>query len=45
MRWMHKIVIICQEIKDSMGYFLKLFGLGKEKGVTPEKIIKLIKNV
>lgn len=43
MRWMHKIVIICQEIQDSMGYLLKLFRLGKEKGVTPEQIIKLIK--
>ena len=25
-----------------MGYFLKLFRLGKEKGVTPEQIMKLI---
>ena len=30
------------EIQDSMGYFLKLFRLGKEKGVTPEQIMKLI---
>jgi hypothetical protein len=30
MRRMHKLVIIYQEIQDSMGYFLKLFRLGKE---------------
>jgi len=39
---MHKLVIIYQEIQDSIGYFLKLFRLGKEKGVTPEQIIKLV---
>jgi len=39
---MHKLVTIYQEIQDSMGYFLKLFRLGKEKGVTPEQIIKLV---
>ncbi len=42
MRRMHKLVIIYQEIQDSIGYFLKLFRLGKEKGVTPEQIIKLV---
>jgi hypothetical protein len=25
-----------------MGYYLKLFRLGKEKGVTPEQIMKLV---
>src|SRR5829696_640770 len=39
---MHKLVTIFQEIQNSMGYFLKLFRLGKEKGVTPEQIIKLV---
>jgi hypothetical protein len=39
---MHKLVSIYQETQDSMGYFLKLFRLGKEKGVTPEQIINLI---
>jgi flagellar capping protein FliD len=42
MRRMHKLVTIYQETQDSMGYFLKLFRLGKEKGVTPEQIMKLI---
>jgi hypothetical protein len=42
MRRMHKIVIIYQEIQDRIGYFLKLFRLGKEKSVTPEQIMKLI---
>ena len=39
---MHKLVTIYREIQDSMGYFLKLFRLGKEKGVTPEQIMKFI---
>jgi predicted transcriptional regulator len=42
MRRMYKLVTIYQEIQDSIGYFLKLFRLGKEKGVTPEQIMKLI---
>jgi hypothetical protein len=42
LRRMHKLVTIYQEIQDSMGYFLKLFRLGKEKGVTSEQIMKLI---
>src|SRR5215204_3514960 len=39
---MHKLVTIYQEIQDSISYFLKLFRLGREKGVTPEQIIKLV---
>lgn len=39
---MYKLVTIYQETKDSMGYFLKLYRLGKEKGVTPEQIMKLV---
>jgi transposase-like protein len=42
LRRMYKLVTIYQEIQDSIGYFLKLFRLGKEKGVTPEQIMKLI---
>jgi hypothetical protein len=42
MRRMHKLVSIYHENQDSIGYFLKLFRLGKEKGVTPEQIIKLV---
>ncbi len=42
MRRMHKLVTIYQETQNSMGYFLKLFRLGKEKGVTPEQIMKLV---
>jgi hypothetical protein len=39
---MHRLVTIYQETQGSMGYFLKLFRLGKESGVSPEQIIKLI---
>jgi flagellar capping protein FliD len=39
---MHKLVSIYHENQDSIGYFLKLFRLGKEKGVTPEQIITLV---
>jgi hypothetical protein len=39
---MYKLVTIYQETQDSMGYFLKLYRLGKEKGVTPEQIMKLV---
>ncbi len=39
---MQKLVTIYQETQDSIGYFLKLFRLGKEKGVTPEQIMSLI---
>ena len=39
---MHRLVAIYPEIQDSMGYYLKLFRLGKEKGVTPEQIMNLI---
>jgi hypothetical protein len=39
---MYKLVTIYLENKDSMGYFLKLFRLGKEKGVSPEQIMNLV---
>jgi hypothetical protein len=42
LRKMHMLVAIYPEIQDSMGYYLKLFRLGKEKGVTPEQIMNLI---
>src|SRR5918996_1129117 len=42
LRKMHKVVTIYQENKYRIGYFLKLFRLGKEKDVTPEQIMKLI---
>ena len=42
MRRMHNLVTIYHENQDSMGYFLKLTRFGKEKGVTPEQIIKLV---
>jgi hypothetical protein len=43
MRQMHKLVTIYQETQDSMGYFLKLVRLGKQEGITPEQIIKLVR--
>ena len=43
MRQMHNLVVVYQETQDSMGYFLKLFRLGRENGVTPEQIINLSK--
>jgi hypothetical protein len=42
LRRLYKLFTIYQETQDSMGYFLKLFRLGKEKGVTAEQIMKLI---
>ena len=39
---MHKLVSIYQETQDSMGYFLKLFRLVKENGVSPDKIMNLV---
>ena len=42
MRRMYKLVTIYQEIQDSIGYFLKLFRLGKKEGITPEQVMKLI---
>jgi hypothetical protein len=42
LRRMHKLVTIYHENKDSMGYFLRLFRLGKEKGVTPKQIMNLV---
>jgi hypothetical protein len=42
MKRMYKLVTIYQENQDSMGYFLKLTRLGKEQGVTPKQIMKLI---
>jgi predicted nuclease with TOPRIM domain len=39
---MHRLVAIYPEIQDSMGYFLKLFRLGKQEGLTPEQVIGLI---
>jgi hypothetical protein len=43
LRRMHRLVAIYPEIQDSMGYYLKLFRLGKEKGVTTEQIMNLIR--
>jgi hypothetical protein len=45
MRRMYKLVTIYHENQDSMGYFLKLFRLGKEQGVTPEQIMNLLQMV
>ena len=42
LRRMYKLVTIYQEIQNSIGYFLKLFRLGKKEGLTPEQIINLI---
>jgi hypothetical protein len=42
MRQMHKPVTIYQETQNSMEYFLKLFRLGKQKGLTPERVMKLV---
>src|SRR5919109_1986481 len=38
LRKMHKLVTIYQEIQNSIGYFLKLFRLGKKEHLTPEQI-------
>src|SRR5918995_3106898 len=39
---MNKLVTIYQETQDSIGYFLKLFRLGKQEGIAPEQIMKLV---
>src|SRR5918999_2759572 len=39
---MDKLVKIYQEIKDNIGYFLKLFRLGRLEGLTPERIVLLV---
>jgi hypothetical protein len=43
LRRMYRLVTIYQENKNSIGYFLELFRLGKKKGLTPEQIIIFIK--
>jgi hypothetical protein len=35
------LFMIYQEVKNNLGYFLKLFRLGKKEGLTPENIISL----
>ena len=42
LRRMYKLVTIYQEIQNSLGYFLKYSDLEREKGVSPEQIMKLI---
>src|SRR5918994_1978031 len=39
---MSKHVSVYLETQDSIGYYLKLFRLGKENGITPEQIMKLV---
>jgi transposase-like protein len=39
---MYKLVSVYLETQDSIGYYLKLFRLGKENGITPEQIMKLV---
>jgi hypothetical protein len=39
---MHHRLMIYQEVKNNLGYFLKLFRLGRKEGLTPEKIISLL---
>src|SRR5215208_248182 len=39
---MYKLVSIYQETQGSMGYFLKLFRLGREHSVSPEQIMNLV---
>jgi len=43
LRRMYRLVTVYHEIQEGIGYFLKLFRLGKQEGVTPEQIIIFIK--
>jgi hypothetical protein len=43
LRKMHKLVIIYQELQNSIEYFLQLVRLGKKERLTPEQIIIFIK--
>ena len=36
---MDHLFMIYQEVKNNLGYFLKLFRLGKKEDLTPENII------
>jgi hypothetical protein len=42
LRRMYNLVTVYHEIQNSIGYSLKLFRLGKQEGLTPEQIMKLI---
>src|SRR5918995_1153878 len=42
LKHMHQLFNVYQEIQNSIGYFLKLFRLGKKEGITPEQIIIFI---
>jgi len=42
LKQMHQLFNVYQEIQNSIGYFLKLFRLGKKERFTPEQIMKLI---
>jgi chromosome segregation ATPase len=39
---MDHLFMIYQEVKNNLGYFLKLFRLGKKEGLTPENIISFL---
>ena len=43
LRRMYKLVTIYPEIQNSIGYFLKLFRVGKKEGLTPEQVMGLIR--
>ena len=43
LKQMAMLFTVYQELGDSIGYFLKLFRLGKKEGLTPEQIIGLVK--
>jgi hypothetical protein len=42
LKQMDHLFMIYQEVKNNLGYFLKLFRLGKKEGLTPENIINLL---
>jgi hypothetical protein len=42
LRKMYRLVAIYPETQGSMGYYLELLRLGREKGVTTEQITKLV---
>src|SRR5215207_1353297 len=42
LKQMHQLFNVYQEIQNCIGYFLKLFRLGKKERFTPEQIMKLV---
>ena len=43
LKGLHKLTIVYEEIKDDIGYFLKLYRLSKAAGMNTEDVVNLLK--